>query len=69
MALGLGEAVVEVEVGMVRVWAWVVGGVGTEGGLVCEGCADVEGGGGLVCVCGGAVWACVWVWEGEGGGD
>ena len=65
---------VEVEVGMVCVWALVVGGVGTEGGLVFEGCADVERGGGLVCVCGSAVWACVWdtVWafyEGEGGGD
>ena len=26
---------VEVEVGMVRVWAKVVGGFGTDGGLVC----------------------------------
>ena len=40
---------VEVEVGMVCVWALVVGGVGINGGLVFEGCADVEGGGGLVC--------------------
>ena len=34
LALGLGEAVVEVEVGMVHVWALVVGGVGTDRGLV-----------------------------------
>ena len=52
---------VEVEVGMVCVWALVVGGVGTNSGLVWEGFADVEGGGGLVCVCGGAVWVCVCV--------
>ena len=40
---------VEVEVGMVCVWAVVVGGVGTDGGLVCVGCcANVGGGGGLV---------------------
>ena len=75
---------VEVKIGMVCVWAMVVGGVGTDGGLVCEGFADVGGGGGLVCalvgtvwvfVCGGAVWVCVWaggwacVWACEGGGD
>ena len=46
---------VEVEVGMVCVWVEVVGGVGTDGGLVCEGFADVGGGEGLVCVCGGVV--------------
>ena len=46
--------------GMGCVWAEVVGGVGTNGGLRDEGCADVGGGGGLVCVCGGAVWDCVW---------
>ena len=31
--LGLGDEVVEVEVGMVRVWAVVMGGDGTDGGL------------------------------------
>ena len=51
---------VEVEVGMVCVWALVVGGVGIDGGLVFEGCADVEGEGGLVYVCGGAIWVYVW---------
>ena len=50
---------VEVEVGMVCVWALVEGGVGTDGGLVSEGCADVEGGGGLVCGWMGTVWVCV----------
>ena len=64
--------------GMGCVWAIVVGGVGTDGGLVDEGCADVGGGeGGMVCVCGGTVWAyilaCVWATvlafcEGGGGG-
>ena len=59
--------------GLGCVWAVVVGGVGTDGGLVDEGCADVGGGCGLVCVCGVTVWACVlaYVWafcEGGGGG-
>ena len=36
-------------------WAVVVGGVGTNCGLMNEGCANVGGGGCLVCVCGGAV--------------
>lgn len=53
--------------GTIYVWAVMIGGVGTDGGLEGEGCcADVEGGGGLVCVCGGAVWACVCGF-GEGG--
>ena len=52
------------------VWAEVVGGVGTDGGLRDEGCADVGGGrGGLVCVCGGAVWGCVLAFCGGGGAD
>ena len=38
------------------VWAVEVGGVGTDGGLEGEGyCADMGGGGGLVCVCKGAI--------------
>ena len=46
----------------------MVGGVGTDYGLEGEGCcADVEGGGGLVYVCGGAVWACFL--GGDGGAD
>ena len=41
----------------------MVGGVGSICGLVGDGCcAEVEGRGGLVCVCEGAVWA-------KGGGD
>ena len=68
----------EVEVGMVCVWAEVVGGVRTDGGLMDEGFVDVGGGGGLVCVlvgtvwvfvCEGAVWVSVWAYEGGGGGD
>ena len=60
------------------VWAVEVSGVGTDGGLEGEGyCADVEGGGGLVCVLVGTVWvyvlaggwACIWACKGEGGGD
>ena len=67
-SLGLGVEGVEVEVGMVCVWTEVVGGVGTDGGLIDEGFADVGGGSGLVCVlvgivwvfvCGSVVWACV----------
>ena len=52
----------------------MVGGVGADGSLVGEGyCADVEGGGGLVYVWMGTVWACilgcVWAFcEGGGGG-
>ena len=50
--LGLGEEEVEVEGGMVCVWAEVVGGVGTVcGGEGLGGSAVVEEGGGLVCVC------------------
>ena len=66
--MGLGDAEVEVEVGMVCVWAVVVGGVGTDGGLRDEGLADVGGGGGLVCGLVGSVWVCVWACVG-GGGD
>ena len=45
----------------------VVGGVGSVCGLVGDGCcAEVEGGGGLVCICGGTVLACVWA---KGGDD
>lgn len=61
--------------GMGYVWAIVVGGVGTDGGLVDEGCcADMEGSAGLVYMCRGAVWAyvlaCVWAFcEGGGGMD
>ena len=47
----LGEEEEEVGGGTVCVWAVVVDGVGTDGGLEGKGCcADVGGGGGLVCV-------------------
>ena len=57
--LGLGEE--EVVGGMGCIWAEVVGGVGTDGGLMDKGFADVGGGGGFVCVLMGAVWGCVLV--------
>ena len=48
---GLGEEEEEVGGGTVCVWAVVVGGVGTDGGLEGESCCvDVGGRGGLVCV-------------------